>query len=297
MGLLNKTTRWIFLLPNPISHKIDERHIHDIAFGVKCLLKAGIIYSNIDIFIDNNPVDLTNYYFDYFETPRPAQVYHTKQLKKIISTNKKKFAVIFVTGHGSSEGMVADNPIKPFELYKIFQEAPNLKKTVFYFGQCFAGIFNYMPLTHHLNLQGKLTNNITAIGATGFTPSISLRKNLPNGKVYDANIFLLYIYQWILQKKDIDGDGLLSVMDSFKYATIETYKELHTSEKQHLLQSVVGVEKLLKTLQETDTTKLSLSDKLKIEIQEKALQDNLEFYKISQEPWILNANVAMNTLY
>ena len=297
MGLLNKDTRWIFLLPNPASHKTDERHIQDIAFGIKCLLTVGIDYSDIDVFIDNVSDTLVDYIFDYLEVQKPSEIFSTKELENIVSDNKKKNAVVFITGHGSSEGMVADTPIKPYELYRIFQVAPCLEKTVFYFGQCYAGIFNYMPLSKHLNLEGQFKNNITAIGATGFTTSISMRQNLPNGKIYFANIFLLYVYKWIVTKKDIDGDGLLSVMDSFKYATIEINREIHDSEKNHLLQSVVSIEKLLKVLQEKDTSKLTKEEQLQLDIEERTLQDNLDFYNITQETWILNASVAMNTVF
>lgn len=297
MGLLSDNTRWIFLLPNPTFHKIDERHIQDIAFGVKCLLKAGVDYKNINIFIDNVSKILTDYIFSYFEIKSPDMIFPTSELKNVMAGNKKKNAVVFVTGHGSEEGMFTDVPIKPYKLYKIFLESPCLKNTVFYFGQCYAGIFNFMPLTKHLNMHGKFSNDIVAIGATGFESSVSIRQQLPNEKVYDANIFLLNVYKWILEKKDIDGDGHLSVMDSFKYATIEVNKQLHNSEKQNLLQTVVSIETLLRTLQEKDKSTLSKEERLKFELEEKTLQDSLEFYHINQQSWILSEETAMSVMF
>lgn len=297
MGLLSDNTRWIFLLPNPAFHKIDERHIQDIAFGVKCLLKAGVDYENINIFIDNVSKILTDYIFSYFEIKSPDMIFPTSELENIMAGNKKKNAVVFVTGHGSEEGMFADVPIKPYRLYKIFLEAPCLENTVFYFGQCYAGIFNFMPLSKHLNMRGKFINDIVAIGATGFESSVSIRQQLPNEKVYDANIFLLNVYKWILEKKDIDGDGQLSVMDSFKYATIEVNKQLHNSEKQNLLQTVVSIETLLRTLQEKDKSAFSQDERLKFELEERTLQDSLEFYHINQQSWILSEETAMSVMF
>lgn len=285
------------MLPNPTFHKIDERHIQDIAFGVKCLLKAGVDYKNINIFIDNVSKILTDYIFSYFEIKSPDMIFPTSELKNVMAGNKKKNAVVFVTGHGSEEGMFTDVPIKPYKLYKIFLESPCLKNTVFYFGQCYAGIFNFMPLTKHLNMHGKFSNDIVAIGATGFESSVSIRQQLPNEKVYDANIFLLNVYKWILEKKDIDGDGHLSVMDSFKYATIEVNKQLHNSEKQNLLQTVVSIETLLRTLQEKDKSTLSKEERLKFELEEKTLQDSLEFYHINQQSWILSEETAMSVMF
>lgn len=297
MGLLSDNTRWIFLLPNPASHKIDERHIQDIAFGIKCLLKAGVNYANINVFIDNVSKILTDYIFNYFEIESPDIIFPTSKIESVMADNEKENAVVFVTGHGSEEGMFADVPIKPYQLYKIFLEAPCLKNTVFYFGQCYAGVFNFMPLSKWLNLPGKFTNDIVAIGATGFESSVSIKQQLPDEKVYDANIFLLYVYKWILEKKDIDGDGQLSVMDSFKYATIEVNKQLHNSEKQNLLQTVVSIEMLLRTLQEKDKSALSQEERLKFELEEKTLQDSLEFYHINQESWILSSDSAMNMMF
>ena len=53
MGLLSNRTHWFFILPS--STEAEERHIHDIAFGVKILLYKDIDYNDISVIIDHAP--------------------------------------------------------------------------------------------------------------------------------------------------------------------------------------------------------------------------------------------------
>lgn len=53
MGLLSNRTHRFFILPS--STEAEERHIHDIAFGVKILLYKGIDYNDISVIIDHAP--------------------------------------------------------------------------------------------------------------------------------------------------------------------------------------------------------------------------------------------------
>ena len=111
MGLISNKTRWIFILPSAKSVKTEERHIQDIAFGVKCLLKKGIDSSNIDIFIDNNIPAVTEYCFSTFSVPMPKEIFETSQLEGVLKKNKKHNAVVFITGHGSPKGIFNYMPL------------------------------------------------------------------------------------------------------------------------------------------------------------------------------------------
>ena len=51
MGLISKNKRWFFILPS--SKEAEERHIYDVAFGIKILLSKGIDYTKISVIIDN----------------------------------------------------------------------------------------------------------------------------------------------------------------------------------------------------------------------------------------------------
>lgn len=288
MGLISKNTRWMFILPSAKSVKTEERHIQDIAFGIKCLLKKGIDFSNIDVFIDNNVKFVTEYCFSSFSVPMPETIYETSQLKTVLNQNKKHNAVVFVTGHGLPQGMFYDVPIKPYSFYDVFQTAPNLKRTVFYFGQCYAGIFNYMPLSTHLNHTEKLKNNMVAVGATGLFPSYSHLTEISQDVSWTGNLFLVNVFRWILQNDDIDGDKKFSVMDSFKYASIKTNEAILEMKKENTFLSMVKIEELFEKIK---TQKASLATEIEIE----TIDNQLSVMNAVQEPWILNAQIAMNT--
>lgn len=295
MGLISGNTRWIFVLPSV--DKTEERFIQDIAFGVRCLLKKGIDYSNITIFIDNNLKNVTEYCFSYFGVPAPDVVYETNQIEEVMKTNTYKYAVVFVTGHGSSEGMASSVAIKPFPFYMAFQKAPKLKKTVFYLGQCYAGIFNYMPLTQHLNIDGKHLNNMVAIGATGLYPSISSTTQLNANCSWDANIFLLNVFKWISLLVDVDGDSKVTVMDSFKYASVESNKYFTKRKKENTFSSIIEIEQVVTELKQRPIGTLSDQERLSLEIETEAIDTKLLVNSFDQDSWILNAAVAMNTEY
>ena len=86
-------------------------------------------------------------------------------------------------------------------------------------------------------------------------------------------------------------------MDSFKYATSALNQEIHDTGKEYLLQSMLGLDKLLGFYKRKDTSEMSTTEQLQIELESKTLENNLNYYNITQTPWILNAPVAMNTRY
>lgn len=142
MGLISNQTHWFFILPS--STEAEERHIYDIAFGVKILLHKKINYKNISIVMDNAPVIKVEMVFSSLKVPVPSQVYNTKEIDTLLDHNTYKNAVVFITGHGSPNGLDAYPPIKPYSLYYKFQTADYFKRVVFYFGQCLL-YFNILP--------------------------------------------------------------------------------------------------------------------------------------------------------
>jgi len=96
-----------------------------------------------------------------------------------------------------------------------------LKNAVVYLGQCFAGIFNYMPA------GSKKDDEVNAIfiGATNLYESLSsatTEKLVGGDASWSANLFLLSVFKWLTNKVDVDGDGKLTVMDSYKYAGVHS---------------------------------------------------------------------------
>lgn len=291
MGLIDDNTLWVFLLPS--SHEAEERHIYDIAFGAGCLLSRGVKYDDIVIVIDNVSITKTAQCFSRFTLPTPNHIYTTSELSALLEYNTHKNAVVFVTGHGSPDGLDAPFPMKPYSVYKMFHTARNMKQAVFFFGQCYAGIFNHMPISSHLGLVDVHCKRITAVGGTGLFPSMSIPITV-NSVQWSANVFLSSVYLWILKPRDIDGDNKLSVMDAFKFAAIETNERLREVKLSENVQSIIEQVTLLQSLEKLKTSN-NVQDEVRLEIQ--ALQKRLEIRYIEQEPWVLNAQVAMNTVF
>lgn len=292
MALICKETLWIFLLPS--SKEAEERHIYDIAYGTGCLLSLGIKTDDIYVFIDNIAIDKAQGCFERLSLTFPKHIYTTNDLSSLLEHNVHKNAVVFVTGHGSPNGLDAPHPMQPYNIYRIFHMAKNMEQAVFFFGQCYAGIFNYMPISAHLGLSDAYCKRITAIGATGLFSSISSTVIIGKAK-WNANIFLMAIYTWLLKQYDIDGDGKPSVMDAFKFASIETNERLREIKLSETMQSIIEQATLQQSLVELKTTGGKASDDKMLEIQ--ALCKRLEIRYIEQTPWVLNAQVAMSTVF
>lgn len=293
MGLISKNTRWFFILPS--SKEAEERHIYDVAFGIKVLLSKGIDYTKISVIIDNYSKVKLIAVFSQFALEIPNKIYKLSDLPNILENNKSKNGVVFVTGHGSPEGLDSAPPMKPFPLYKQFQTTKNFKRVIFYFGQCYAGIFNQMPLSTRLGLNIKSKCSMVAIGSTGLFSSISYPITINNSICWSANVFLSSVFSWISTSNDIDGDEKLSVMDSFKSASISTNETLISIKKKDNISSLMQQAQLVKCIEKLQSKDISSDDKNNIILEIQALEKMLEIRYITQEPWILNASVAMNT--
>lgn len=294
MGLLSNRTHWFFILPS--STEAEERHIYDIAFGVKILLYKKMEYKDIAIIIDHAPDIKIKMIFSALDVPLPMKIYNTTQVDTLLVNNTYKNAVIFITGHGSPRGLDSEPPIKPYPLYYKFQTAAQFKRVIFYFGQCYAGIFNQMPLSTHLGLNSNSKCNMVAIGSTGLFSSVSAPITV-NNITWSANIFLMYIFNWLLANDDVDGDGRLSVMDSFKFASIYTNEALKEIKKQDNIQSFIEQANLRACIDKLYSKDIPQEEKDNIQLEMQALEKMLEIRYVIQAPWILNAQIAMSTVF
>lgn len=297
MGLIGNNTRWFFILPS--SQEAEERHIYDIAFGIKCLLSKGIDYSSISVLIDHASTSKIEAVFSKMQLQTPAKIYTTDQIDELLTGNTYKNAVVFITGHGSPKGLDTTNPIKPYSLYYRFQTTPNFKRVIIYLGQCYAGIFNQMPLSSHLGLKSEEMNkncSIVAIGSTGLFSSISSPITVGNVR-WSANIFLTYVFNWLMKPTDIDGDGCYSVMDSFKAATIYTNETLIDLKKKDNFESLLQQSQLATCIDKLKDATIPEDEKNNLLLEIQALEKMLQIRYINQEPWILNAHIAMSTSF
>ena len=292
MGLIHENTCWMFILPS--SSTAEQRHVFDIAFGVLVLLKRNVNLENIVLLIDGCPNTLLEATFASMGIPVPKKLFPTERYHQLLKENVYENVVVFVTGHGSIEGIDSVPPIKSYAFYQALKTAPNLKKSVVYFGQCKDGVYNDISL----KTDSKDLNNskIVAIGASGFHNSLSSSSIIQNG-MWAANIFLTRLFSWIQNPIDIDGDGKYSVIDSYKYATIWTFDDCKRIKHDHEIRNAKAKIALFILKEEIEgKTKLGplTADE---ELQIKAIDTTISNISFDQVPWILNSSVGMEIFY
>lgn len=298
MSLTTEKSHWVFLLSS--IDEPEERHIYDIAFGIFCLECSGIHPKRISIFIDGKDRKLISGIISNASTHK----YKIGRSKDLFTYFEKKSAnnlIMFVSGHGNIDGLPATPPIKPYSLLNFIKTIPNLKLGVLYLGQCYAGIFNYMSVGGKTCSEtgNILEPPIVVVGATNLYSSISASTKemfLTAEKTWVANLFLLYLFKWIKNPFDVDGDGKFSVMDSFKFAGSQSndsnkkIKSANFQSPHFVLEQIRLIEERMKkhpTKDVSDPTYIPLLlDRQALEYEYKKILD-IQFNH--QEPWILNS--------
>ncbi|HCE1608078.1 TPA: hypothetical protein NJY97_005255 [Vibrio parahaemolyticus] len=196
----------------------ESRHIQDLVFGVMCLEKAGIKPGDIYIYIDGDNKSLISSHFQ-LGTAHSYPIKDTSEFFQDLKTYSHDNLVMFVSGHGCLDGIAATPSISPHKLTDTLKSSPNLKHSVVYLGQCYAGTFNYMNVAP----SEESPNCVIFVGATGLHESLSIPTKevfleSTDGYPWVANVFLLHIFKWISAPKDVDDDGKLTIIDSYKYA-------------------------------------------------------------------------------
>ncbi|GAA4791016.1 hypothetical protein [Lysobacter hankyongensis] len=289
MSLTKGNTKWILFLSS--SSDAEERHIWDIAFGLLCLEAAGISPKDIVIYVDGKNRNLISQIIS-------NATRHTYEIKDSIiffddqKNNSHENMVMFVTGHGSIDGIDASPPITPFLLIKVIKESPKLECAVVYLGQCNAGIFNYVPAGKYKGSWVEHGPEVILVGATNLHNSLSksTEENFLNGSViWVANLFLLYIFKWITAPVDVDGDGQKTIIDSYKYAGVMS----HGANKEIKISSFVSSLDLHKewttAKEEHEKDPSDLTIKLKFEASEQKYVNALDARYTHQECWVLNS--------
>lgn len=218
MGLVKNNTKWVLFLS--ASGEPEERHVLDLAFGLKCLEVAGVSQADISIYIDGKDRQLISQLITNGSS-NPPSIKESKDFPSDQTKNAHENMVMFVTGHGGIEGIDAPKPITPYALLQQIKGAPSLKQAVLYLGQCHAGVFNYIGAGRRLAAAEGSEPELIIVGATNLHNSLSAstQEALVNGPVnWIANLFLLHVFKWISNPMDIDGDGRTTVIDSYKYA-------------------------------------------------------------------------------
>ncbi|MCP1679437.1 hypothetical protein [Kerstersia gyiorum] len=289
MSFLSEATKWVLFLP--AAHQPEGRHLMDLAFGLMCLEKAGINPCDIAIYVDGNErVSIAQWLkngsnLDY-------EIKYTADFFSDLQNNQYQNIILFITGHGNFLGLDGNPQIKPHTLVAGLKSAPNLMRAVVYFGQCDAGVFNYMPVSRKIREEEGHDPDIIFIGATDLHSSLSssTREQFINGQLpWTANLFLLFVFKWMQDPVDIDGDGKVTIMDSYKFAGAQS----NAFNKNVKAQAFVNCMQLHPSFVVAEQKHLSDPENLPLLVELEGIRaqysDVLNIHFTHQECWILNS--------
>lgn len=295
MGLIEDNTHWIFLLAS--SREPEDRHIYDVIFGILKLLRAGVCADDITVVIDTKKTSIlqTIKSIPAFQNKR---IYKSIELTDIFQNNTHKTIVLFVNGHGNPTGLDSEPVIKPYHLFTKLQNAHNLKKGIVFLGQCFAGIFNYMPVKSS-EKDGKILPPLVVIGGTGLYPSISsaLVFDEPPEDTWAVNVFFYYLFQWIINPVDIDGDGRYGLIDAYKFIGCSIADFCNYQKRIDHLRTIQDEKDLAEAIKLLKTKTFSEEDQAALELKIQSLEQMLLLRYNHQEVWILNVFDAMDIYF
>lgn len=279
-------TVWVFVAAG----NSEARHIWDILWGITVLKRKGIKEDQIYVFSDFTHMNTNLNTFGIVKNLFHAK-YLKSELQKISGFNH---LVMVVSGHGNHHGLpVSGSKLTPTDLIASIRSCQNLKSGTLILGQCYAGVFNFLPASKE--------PEIVIMGATNLHSSLSstIRLNYPihcpNSKYvlnsWLANIFLFYIFEWILNPIDIDGDGKLTAADLYKYAGVNANQHLLSLKSELALTYDIWCIEAKKKIEEHHSQVKVLTE-IELKSITDQLNNNLANLYLHQEPWMLHANLS-----
>lgn len=284
MSLINNNTKWVLFLAASIDP--EERHVMDLVFGLQCLELQKINSADIFIYIDGKDRQLLTQLLA-LGSNNTYQIKESKDFFTDQANNTHENMVMFITGHGSIQGIDAPIPITPYSLLQTIKGSQGLKQAVIYLTQCYAGIFNYISAGR----KSEDEPNIVIIGATSLHESISssTQETFLNGPIpWVANLFLLHIFKWLSKPIDVDGDGKTTVIDSYKYAGVMS-NNANKDLKMGTLWTCIDLHPQWSTAQAAHKKSPDTQTQLTIDALSTRINHLLNMNHIHQECWILNA--------
>lgn len=289
MSLIGGSTKWVLFLS--ARQDAEPRHVLDLAYGALCLERAGVSISDIAIYVDGaDRVSIEN--FIKSGTNSSFVLKESKEFFVDQTNNAYENVVMFVTGHGGPDGIDAPQPITPYALLNCLKSSPNLQRAVVYLGQCYAGIFNYIGAGSKLKGDGGGSDpDVIFIGATNLHESLSssTTETFLTGPVsWPANLFLLFAFKWFSNPVDVDGDGKVTIMDSYKYAGVYSNAVNKQRKAEGLAQSI-DLQARWIAARDANQANPSPPTKLALEAAYTRYATHLAMLYVHQECWILNA--------
>lgn len=294
MPLIKKKTKWVLFLGAP--NQPEERFVLDLAFGIMCLETAGVSPADIALYIDG-PDRAAILQWISLGTKNAYTVKATADFFTDQACDAYENLMMFVTGHGGFDGISAAPVVTPSALIASLKKSPKLKNAVVYLGQCYAGIFNYMAVARSTKKSDdEIDPHVIVVGATNLYESISssTTETLLNGPMtWLANLFLLYVFKWISQPTDVDGDGQCTVMDSYKFAGVQSNMS-NKAVKAQAFRHCIMHHRTLEAAEAQYKQGPNLQTLLALKSAEALYFRAADFHAINQECWILNSIPAQS---
>ncbi len=304
MAITKNNTHWVFICGIKSEHKNVDRHLKDIAFSLAVLKGVGVPNTNISIFID--PVDVSIGSDPLNDLLLEHTINAIDDFQAITeSKDSLENIVIIVNGHGSVRGIDSDNALKPFNLIENIHRLTHIKLATVVFGQCYAGIYNYVNLQKIVDGDRQVYPKVCFISASHLNSSLSSTMTVNGNLRWIANIFLFHFFNWLYAPYDVDGDGQMTLTDAYKHAASLTSEKLLETKQETTLEIHDAFQALQKVREELSFEQMQTSPDLskvqKLQIEERAinlsLQDSASVTHVNQDPWILNANASREFIF
>lgn len=268
---ISEGSKFIFIATS--SGHLEDRFLYDVNYGVAILKNQGVADEDIIVVTDATKETLvakcTNMSNVLFST--------SSSFEFVVENADCENLFVISCCHGSISGIDSTTPIKPFSLNQALKNNKYAKNILVFLGQCYAGIFNFLDVRDN-------NKNIVYIGATDIDASLSY---MLNGCEWVANISVFALFQWLKKPIDIDGDGIFSITDLYKYVSFYTNDVTRSIEKiqtYHLIDASVKLK-----MEEARATPSSSFSSL---ITKDAAEAIRNYIVPHQNTWMLNAIAA-----
>ena len=304
MAITKNNTHWVFICGMKSERKNVDRHLKDIAFPLAVLKGIGVPISNITIFID--PVDVLITSDSLNDLLLEHTINPVDQFQEITEgKNSLENMMIIVNGHGSFRGIDSDHVLKPFKFIENIHHLEHIKLATVVFGQCYAGIYNYVNLQKIIGGEKQVYPKVCFISASHLNSSLSSTIKVDTNLRWVANIFLFNFFNWLYAPYDVDGDGQMTLTDAYKHAASLTSEKLLETKQETTLAIHDAFQALHKVREELSLEQTLVSPDLskiqKLQIEERAinlsLKDNASVTHVNQDPWILNVNASREIVF
>lgn len=277
-------TCWTF-----VSDSTEARHVYDVIHAVSVLRGKGVSKNAIRFFTDDPKA---TQYTSVFDCPDPLPIQDFE--KELTSLKGYEYLFITLGGHGGIDGIGHPVKITTHSLVLAARSTPDIKLAVIAVTQCFAGTFNY--------IDARTAPPVVMFGAANLTTSLSTPIRLNQAisgqgfylQQWSANSFMFYLFRWIFDPKDIDGDGHSTLLDAYKFSGSSASGEIIKVKPEIYMeaQRLADDSRQLALDVKSGKVKNKLTAQLKADALRTELNQKVALMHSSQEPWLLHADLA-----